>query len=607
MICLCCVALFVAKRVIADILEKHGMSSEQQGISILIVEDSAQNLAILTEMLGTAGYLVQPAINARVAFSALKYGLPELILLDIMMPEMDGFELCTRLKADERTRAIPVIFLSAMADYADKVKGFQVGGVDYITKPFHPEEVLARIKIHLTIRALQQQLQAQNALLAEQNVRFRNLADATFEGILLHEQGQIMDVNLALELMFERQRGDLLGTPVAHLLKRDEPHDGQTSVPLPAQGVKATGLLFPVEIQEKMIPYQGRTVGVIAVRDLTWQHTLETERSQLAQGNLALKASLGHRYRLNDLIGKSAAMQQVYELVLKAASTIANVLICGETGVGKELVARTIHELSARRTQPLVVVNCGAIPESLFERELFGHRKGAFTGADHDLPGYVGAARHGTLFLDEVGELSPTMQVKLLRVIETGEYMPVGASTSLTADVRVIAATNRNVEELCRQGKLREDFYYRIRVIPITVPPLRDRREDLPLLIEHILTQRAPGEFPPILPARLQEQIFLYDWPGNVRQLQNTLERYLTTGEIEFLSASGVTPDLFARRMVADPATSRVTLAELLEHVEKQAILNALQRHARKKQETAEMLGIDRRTLYQKMKKYGIS
>jgi transcriptional regulator with PAS, ATPase and Fis domain len=261
--------------------------------------------------------------------------------------------------------------------------------------------------------------------------------------------------------------------------------------------------------------------------------------------------------------------------------------------------------LSERQKRAFVPVNCGAVSESLFEREFFGHRKGAFTGAERDSCGYFGAAHRGTLFLDEIGELPLAMQVKFLRVIDSGEYTPIGETTPRTTDVRIIAATNRNLPEMVQQQKMREDFFYRIHVIVLVVPPLRDRKEDIPLLIEHFLKLYSQNTTLPTLPGRIWEALYNYDWPGNIRQLQNTLYRYLTFGTLDF-----ITPRNIAAVERADgqssPPSPNSTLQDAVEHTERRVILSTLERHRWHKTLTAAALGIPRSTLRRKMKKYGL-
>ena len=273
------------------------------------------------------------------------------------------------------------------------------------------------------------------------------------------------------------------------------------------------------------------------------EREIKEQAESLTRENTRLRASIQERYRLGDLVGKSPPMQQVYETVIQAAATTVNVIVYGESGTGKELVARAIHNLSRRSAADFVPVNCGAIPEHLLESEFFGHRRGAFTGASADTHGYLDIANGGSLFLDEVAELSPDMQVKLLRAIEGGGYFPVGDNRARHSDFRVIAATNRNLRELVKSGRVREDFFFRIHIIPITLPPLRARREDIPLLVDHFLRQfAADGQETLRLPGKVMESLYTYDWPGNIRELQNVLRRYLAIKRLDFIDSTPPTP-----------------------------------------------------------------
>ncbi|HMA67550.1 MAG TPA: sigma 54-interacting transcriptional regulator, partial [Desulfosalsimonadaceae bacterium] len=246
------------------------------------------------------------------------------------------------------------------------------------------------------------------------------------------------------------------------------------------------------------------------------ESALAERAAHLREENVRLKSSMRDRFRFGDIIGKSKPMQTVYDLILNAAATDANTVIYGESGTGKELVARAIHENSRRRGGPFVVVNCGAIPEALLESEFFGYKKGAFTGAERDKHGYLALADGGTLFLDELGEIGLNMQVKLLRVIEGRGYTPVGGQIAVYPDIRIIAATHRNLREQVRAGAMREDFFYRIHVIPVRIPPLRERKEDLLLLLDHF-RQHYPDQanLPPIT-GQILEALHDYEWPGNV-------------------------------------------------------------------------------------------
>jgi PAS domain S-box-containing protein len=326
------------------------------------------------------------------------------------------------------------------------------------------------------------------------------------------------------------------------------------------------------------------------------------ERSEsLSRQVQHLRASFRDRYRFGKIIGKSAVMQGVYEDMLGAASSDTSVIVYGESGTGKELVASGIHEISRRRAAQFVPVNCGAIPEHLLESEFFGHKKGAFTGANADSPGYLDRANGGTLFLDEVGELRLDMQVKLLRAIDGGVYFPVGDSRPRKSDFRLVAATNRNLREMVKTGKIREDFFFRVDVVPIDLPPLRMRREDIPLLIDHFLRQITKRDNPPVLPGTVLEALYKYDYPGNIRELQNILQRYLAIGKLDFVGFfEGQGPDL------SQGTHEWMALQESVTEYEKSIIEKCLAYHQWNRSRTARVLGLNRKTLYSKMKAHGL-
>jgi PAS domain S-box-containing protein len=312
------------------------------------------------------------------------------------------------------------------------------------------------------------------------------------------------------------------------------------------------------------------------------------------------------RQRFGNIVGKSPAMQKVYEQILSAAATDATVIIYGEPGTGKELVANAIHDMSERRTHRFVPVHCGAIPENLIESEFFGYRKGAFSGADTDKEGYVDFADGGTMFLDEVGEISLHMQIKLLRVIEGIGFTPVGSNQVRPSNIRIIAATNRDLRERISKGHFREDFFYRIHILPVQLPPLRERKEDLPLLIEHFLKQYGAKKALPPLTAKMMERLQQHDWPGNVRELQNVIIRFCSLQVLEL----GMVPPAAPRRMEASGAQYCLEeggdLKSSVAGYEKQVILQALEKLLWHRGKAAKQLGLDRKTLFAKMKRYGI-
>jgi two-component system, NtrC family, nitrogen regulation response regulator NtrX len=339
---------------------------------------------------------------------------------------------------------------------------------------------------------------------------------------------------------------------------------------------------------------------VLVVRNALRQRDLETE-------NRALRARVD---RQHVMVGESFALRQLREQVEMAAPTNGRVLIYGENGTGKELVARTVHQLSRRRNAPFVEVNCAAIPEELIESELFGHMKGAFTGAVADKPGRFEQASSGTIFLDEIGDMSLKTQAKVLRVLQEQVMERVGGTQRIKVDVRVLAATNKELPAEIRAGRFREDLYFRLNVIPIFVPPLRDRRDDIPLLADHFMAMiaaedgRRPKRFAPEAVARLQH----YAWPGNVRELRNIVERLMimvpgdtiTAQDLAFLGHDEL-------RTPLEPVDPSMPLAEAREHFERDYILQALAAQSGNISRTAEVLGVERSNLYKKMKAFGIA
>jgi two-component system response regulator AtoC len=312
--------------------------------------------------------------------------------------------------------------------------------------------------------------------------------------------------------------------------------------------------------------------------------------------------------RFGHLVGKSEPMRRVYEQIARVAGTSVNVFISGESGTGKELVARTVHDLSRRRTRPFLAVNCGAISPNLIESEIFGHERGSFTGAERQHQGFFERAHGGTLFLDEVTEMPLALQVKLLRVLETGTFMRVGSTTPQETDVRVIAATNRDPADAARSGTLREDLFYRLNVFPIDLPPLRERREDLPLLVQHFLQDigQKEGSFKRATPAAL-ERLARYRWPGNVRELRNVLQRaYVMTAGAE-IGDEWLPRDVLAEpSREAAPGMLQVAVGTPLASVERQVILATLEHFGHQKERTAAALGVSLKTLYNRLKEYGV-
>ncbi len=325
------------------------------------------------------------------------------------------------------------------------------------------------------------------------------------------------------------------------------------------------------------------------------------EKRQLEQHNRQLQNELQEKYSIENMVGRSGKMQDVYKMVHKVAPSDATVLILGESGTGKELVARAIHYLSPRRDKPFVAVNCAALPENLLESELFGFEKGAFTGADRRKLGQFELAGEGTIFLDEIAEMTPAIQVKLLRVLQNREFMRLGGTEVIEMKARVIAATNQSLEELIQDGRFREDLYYRINVFPIMLPPLRSRKEDIPDLVQHFLQKYKPGAE---ITAEAMTVLQRYDWPGNVRELENVIERALIMAGDQPIRPEDLPAQLSSRPSVATDAFDIPDEGIDLEEVEKRLLFRAIEKAGGNKTRAAQLLGITRRKLYSMLERF---
>jgi DNA-binding NtrC family response regulator len=330
-----------------------------------------------------------------------------------------------------------------------------------------------------------------------------------------------------------------------------------------------------------------------------------TERSRLLRENRLLQEQLRDRFRIENMIGVHGSMQEVARVVHKVAASLSTVLIYGESGTGKELVARALHQESDRRDRPFYPVNVAALPESILEAELFGHEKGAFTGADARKIGLFEQASGSTLFLDEVGDLKKDMQVKLLRVLQEREILRVGGTERIRVDVRIVAATNHDLERAVREGGFREDLYYRLNVIPIALPPLRDRRTDIPLLVEHFLKKYKDPRRPRNASKEALEMLMAYDWPGNVRELEAVIERALLLGESDRVLPADL-PVVVRTRAASPRGQLPIEIPPSgidLEALERSLILKALDQASGNVTRAARLLGLSRRTLQYRLEK----
>lgn len=582
---------------------------------LLVVDDDPANCELLSRRLRQHGYRISVAKNGRQVLDLIGTESFDLVLLDVLMPEMDGFETCQQIKGNPVTRDIPVIFMTALTEVVDKVRGFEIGAVDYITKPFQYEEVLARIGAHLTLQRLTHRLQ-------ESEQRLGCVIESAMDAIMaLNADGDVILFNQAAERIFRCRADEAIGHSARrylseHLFQTFIDYVGSDALKSrPAEwireGVTALrlhGENFPVEATLSHSIANGRPLFTLMLRDVQDRQRAEQERQKL----LGLNRYLQEELRVSagesgeTLIGAAQDLKEVMEKARQVAPTSATVLVLGDTGTGKEVIARIIHELSQRADKVLIRLNCAAIPADLVESELFGHEKGAFTSAISRKLGRFELADQGTLFLDEVGELSLAAQAKLLRVLQEGEFERVGGAETRRVDVRIIAATNRNLSKLVADGLFRADLFYRLNVFPITLPPLRQRKKDLPLLIEHFIRTYAGkyGKHIQTVSARTMTALQSYDWPGNARELQHVLERavILSTGsELAFDET-----DLNTHVVESE----RLKSSQTLEEIERSHIVRVLESvnwRVSGKAGAAQILGLKPSTLEFRMKKLGIA
>jgi two-component system, NtrC family, response regulator AtoC len=446
---------------------------------ILVVDDEKNMRWALERALKAQGYEVYQAEDGKQGLEAALHIRPELVILDLKMPEMDGLAVLTALK--EQAPEIMVVMITAHGSTASAVEAMKLGAYDYINKPFDIDELK-------------------------------------------------LVVAKALEV----------------------------------ENLKATVQRLEHEVKE--------------------------------------------RYSFQNIIGKGQVIQSIFALIERIADTNATVLIQGESGTGKELVARALHYSSNRKNNPFIQVNCAALPESLLESELFGHEKGAFTGAIAQRQGRFELANGGTIFLDEIGEISPQVQVKLLRVIQERSFERIGGQQTINIDVRVVAATNKDLAVEMREGRFREDLFYRLNVIPLHMPSLRERKEDIPLLIEHFLKKYDPkGRISSVHPAALKLLVD-YCWPGNVRELENTMERLAIVTPGATIEASDIPAEFRHSRILPGPEV-RFMMPESgldLEQVEKAFITQALELAQGNKSKAAKLLGLTRHTLLYRIEKHNL-
>ncbi len=556
---------------------------------ILIVEDEAVVALDVQGRLRRLGYqVVGTAASYASALSQAAELRPDLVLMDIALRDgPDGIAAAERLRAE---LAVPVVFLTAFADVDTLERAKRVSPHGYIVKPFDGRDLRATIEIALYRDGLDRALRrSHDDLLAVLDVQRTG-------NVLVEAAGRIVFANAAAGRILGADPGTLVDLPwpeglrlsgdarrrVETLLRTAPARRQKVVASLP--GNAPGGSVVEIEIEDDPRAPERK---IFFLTDVSELHSL--------------RRLLDEQGRFGDLVGRSEGIQRVVRLVRQVAPTDVTVLIEGETGTGKELVARAIHDESARRKGPFMAVNCAGLSEELAASQLFGHRRGAFTGAVTDATGVFEAARGGTLFLDEIGDLPPRVQTTLLRVLEERAVMRLGETQLRPVDVRIVAATNRELATEVAAGRFRSDLLYRVRVGRIHLPPLRERRVDLPLLIQHILSEQRAITGRPVKPVsdEAMQAMVAYQWPGNVRELKNVLGYAVIHCAGAAIDLEDLPPEVLER-------SSPVAAARALPADEREWIVAALARAGGDRKVAAALLGVSRATLYRRIAHYGI-
>jgi len=560
---------------------------------ILVIDDEESLRFTFAAFLGEEGHRVVTAATLDEALELTGRESFDLVFSDIFLAGASGVDFLRRFHADHP--AVPVVLVTGFPALDTATEALRLGAYDYIAKPVTQQTLLRVTRMALRFKDIQDE---KRRVQAHIEAVFRGVKDAI---VTVDRELRVVQFNdaattlcefspLHLGRNFAEKAKDCSGVCLDALRRA---MDEQSDVEIPrfeCRCGEGPTRIFTLNTAP-LCQADGEGIGaVMVVRDETRLHQLECR--------------LDERGRFHRLVGSSPPMQALYDLLEKLAPVPTTVLVTGESGTGKELVAEALHHMGPRKAGPLIKVNCAALSENLLESELFGHVRGAFTGAVKDTPGRFEKARGGTIFLDEIGDISPRMQVRLLRVLQEKTIERVGDSRPIPVDVRVIAATHQNLTEKIRRGEFREDLFFRLKVVNVIMPPLRDRRADLPLLVSHFIAafnkkfdRRVRGIAPAV------ERLFMtYPWPGNVRELEHAMEHAFILCRSSCIDVADLPPELTAQAIPAEktkPPADPDTLA--------QAITAALTQAGGNKAKAARLLNISRRTLYRKLEELGMS
>ena len=544
-----------------------------------------------------------------------------LAFVDVRMsPGIDGIEAVQRIR--ETDRDIEIVIMTAYTDRtrADIVRGTELlHKMLYLRKPFSREEI-QQIAVSLVGKwNVERALADRSREIAASNKTLEAVLDSTEDAMVMFDvSGRVAFANSTFERLSGLRERELTAMPSRAVAGKLRERFREPSVADVEAGFVATGTSGLVE---EVAP-EGGGLGLFYRSTMTVTEGTEKigrlevyrnvskdiEVQRMKAEVMRLRGELEKTQSFGEMVGGSRRMREVYGLIRQAAASDVTVLIRGETGTGKELVARSFHENSARVEGPFLAINCATIPEGLIESELFGHRKGSFTGATAERRGAFERARDGTLFLDEIADMRPDLQAKLLRVLQEREFQRVGGTRLRKANVRVIAATNRNLEQAVGEGGFRQDLFYRLSAFPVTIPPLRERREDIPLLARHFLKRRARRAGTEIggISTAAMRLLLQYDWPGNVRELSNAIRRAVLLETTDVIQAGSLPRRLTAAVERGDADRRRPPGLRTLAAVERETLVDALEVSEGNISTAARGLGVSRATLYRKLRKHGL-
>jgi DNA-binding NtrC family response regulator len=593
----------------------ESLNRRLQEARILIVDDEPANVELLADVLQVSGYAhIRSVTDARKAVSTYQEMAPDLVLLDLRMPYLDGVQVMERLQARMEGVYVPIVVLTAAQDRETRLRVLRAGANDFLTKPFDVAEVQMRIRNQLEVRFLSQET-------AEGKQRLESILESVDDAIAMFDvRGTLLFANDAHAKLFGLE-GATIPTSAEELRERI-----QVCFQEPAAFAASEAALFAhpeMELEEiievrtpvpKMLYRITRPVRdaerravkgrIVVYRDVS----KELEVAEMKAEVLRLRTELEREHSFGNILGKSSNIRDMFTLMQQASESDVTVLIQGESGTGKELVARAIHSHSPRHRSAFIPVNCAAIPEGLIESELFGHERGAFTGANMRRVGKFELAHRGTIFLDEIGDMPFSLQAKLLRVIQEREIQRVGGTATIPIDVRILAATNKDLQNAVQAGDFREDLYYRLAVFPISIPPLRERPGDVPILAEHFLKKYAEefGKQVISLSSQVLRTLMEYNWPGNVRELENVIQRALLLESSGVLRMESLPAHLHETTQVASETLSTASEVISLDEAEKEALLRTIRVIGPDPQRCADALGIHRATFYRKLSKHGL-